>query len=1306
MSFQIFYSWQSKTNQDYNKIFIQNALRDAIKELKKDIKEGSAFYIDRDTKDVPGFPNIPTTIEEKIHSCDLFIGDVTYVSYMAPNNLLPERTFWDKAFGINKPQKLQLTSKEGVSSPNVMQELGIAQGSFRGSERIITIMNTSYGTPDKLNFDSAQYRHPITYNFSENSNVKQLEVEKKKLIEGLKERIRLIYRTEHEREKEYYVPFITWKTWDKVILKTFRFEYTEYVVGILTTLKKLIISPKTIIRFCGLSGIGKTRMIYQCFINADTKEPEDISNNVLYIDLNEYDDKIIIKASKELLLKQERKVLIVDNCSKDLHNYLTSIISNRDSKLSLITISTDPEERINELDHDQNTQLIILDSQQCKKTVEQILRKNFTEFQEDEQLLLIDFSSGLSLVATLMAQNPDRGKYQPGTLTKEDVIKRLLGPFYSDKDCRAAIYACSLFSNFGYFDDLSFQSEKIAANKDIFEIDETGINADDLPEWRLGRFKEYCEALRNRQLLEKRGRTFSFRPSPLAVRMAEGWWKNCTMSKFQRILPFLKEAQLVDSFCEQFKYLKHVENAKTIVKDLCGDFFSFAEVLNTYVGSRLFRSFVYVNPVACTSALTKAFLELPKNEMEKIDEGRRNLVWALEKLCFRPETFIEATKVMAAFAIAENENIGNNSTNQFLQLFHIYLPGTAVNLEERWKLIEYCFQQNDDLKQLGVKSLGSAISVSQFGRMGGAEDQGDSIPLQDYKPSGKEIYSYWQIAIALLEQIALDSVPLKQQAITILKDSFYGLCAHGAGKLIIPVIKNLLHLGFLDRMETRSQIQFIMNSGRVSDRESYEELLAIFNELAPVSFAEKFRILIKQPPADEYAVDGKYDASGGKIGVKIDEFTTEFLEHIDKLDEYSRLFVSGRIAEGYNFGKYISQKADPIIIEAIVTAILGKLKSTLSEERNISILLGILVYTSEKEYARTIFYRVLDDKELKTLAFDLVRSISFSAKDIFYLLEETEKGKFTSNYFQVFNYGWGLQHLPTEETTEIINRIRKLDSNGKVVAFFILSTWANDTTDVYDKFKGLIRDSVLLDSTLIFGHIKNSMDVNYYTNVVLKLLTDSKDEELATSVIKTIIDQSNKPDDFYSKEFGFIKILNILEEQYFPILWAAISKMYLDTENYGLAAFNFKSLLGSRHDFQSQSNGILFKDNPQNFDIIFQWCKNHRGIELYWISELLPLFDEERNVENDWHPYAKKFIDEFGDDKNFLGSISANLGIFSWTGSVVPKLASDKALFEKLLTHRFATVREWAQINISDLDNRIKWEKDKDEDGIIPAYTR
>ena len=59
-------------------------------------------------------------------------------------------------------------------------------------------------------------------------------------------------------------------------------------------------------------------------------------------------------------------------------------------------------------------------------------------------------------------------------------------------------------------------------------------------------------------------------------------------------------------------------------------------------------------------------------------EARRNIVNALEKLCFCKDSFHYAALTLARLALAENEEWANNSKGQFLQLFHVALSGMKL----------------------------------------------------------------------------------------------------------------------------------------------------------------------------------------------------------------------------------------------------------------------------------------------------------------------------------------------------------------------------------------------------------------------------------------------------------------------------------------------------------------------------------------------------------------------------------------------------------------------------------------------------
>ncbi|MEJ8819458.1 hypothetical protein [Lacibacter sp. H407] len=1294
MAFKIFYSWQSKTQVKYNKYFIEECLKEAIKQLKREMKDDSPdFYIDRDTKDVPGLPNIPTTIEEKLLFCDIFVGDISYVAYIDTDEENAKRTLKEKLLGKNK------WVQEGVYSTNVAEELGIAKGAVKGSERVVTIMNTFYGSPNQLNFDIKQSRFPIEYEYSDSTSNEQRLLERKKLVTGLKERIKLILQTELERQKPQFEPFYNWIIWEKVLKRDFPFEITDYIKDVFSQIRTLNIA-KTVYRICGLSGIGKTRLLFECFKHNGENIPEEITNKILYVDLKEDDDKNILKAVKKLVQNNENRILIIDNCPKQLHSDLVPIITNVNSKLSLITVSINPDERVEEVDTDGITKMLIIDNQQCKETVTKILANNFSELDDAEKDLLVDFSSGISFFATLMANNPNRGKSQPGSLGRRDMVERILGELILDNDSKAVIYTCCLFSKIGFNDELSYQADNLAEFEDLCAFKVQATDPAESSELKRNKFREICKILIEKQLLERKGRTYAFRPSPLAIRMAEEWWKQCTLTKFQRIIGFLKANNLVESFCEQFQYLRHVENAQIIVKDLCDGVFSSAEVLNSNVGSRLFRSFVYVNPTACSKALVKAFLNLSKLQIEELREGRRNLVWALEKLCFREETFDEAVKVMAAFSVGENENIGNNATNQFLQLFHIFLPGTTTNLERRWRIVEYCLAKDENYVMLGIRILNSSLAVGNFQRMGGAEDQGDPIPLVDYNPSGTEIFEYWKKAIDKLSEFAFNKGQYSEKAIDILLENFYGLSSQGAGQIIVPVIERIINEDLIDKMEARKKVQFVLNSKRIFDTSILAELQRIFESLTPISFFEKFSIYVQSPSSDEYFPE---DSEGGHESLlkKIDNVANDFYKEKEYWNELSDNLVAGNIYEGFNFGKALSKiiSSDSEKLD-LLKLLISKLLDIPKESRNISVIIGLLSGVDDKQIHVEIFNEFLSSTQIRDLSFAIARSIELPFEEINKLLIQTKEGIFPTSQFSSFEYGWGIKHLDFPKVVLIIDTLRSIDNMGKAVSFFTLMKWSHANPDIWDIYKLKIRELVLEDSKDIFETMQGTMDYYYWSDPIIKLLDEIDDSEFADFILTLIIDQCKDFEGFYSKENSFYRVLEKIQEKYFDSFWQHVSDLYNNVSEFGLAAFHFKSLLGSRQDAYANSEGLLFKGDKQKFEIVFEWCKGKNLSVVSRIAELLPIYLANGDGSFDWHPYARKFIDQFGESKEVLGYISAKIGTYSWIGSIVPKLERDLMLFKRLVDHPLENVRIWADLHVQDLEKKIKAESDRDADEI------
>lgn len=142
MNVKIFYSWQSDIQENVNKFFIEKAIKRAIAKVTQSNVELD-LVLDRDTQGVAGTPSIADTILEKIEQCDIFIGDLTYVTKRNKNG-------------------------EPCPNPNVLFELGFAVGK-KNWDCIINVLNKHYGEAKDLPFDLKYRRWPICYTLEPNA---------------------------------------------------------------------------------------------------------------------------------------------------------------------------------------------------------------------------------------------------------------------------------------------------------------------------------------------------------------------------------------------------------------------------------------------------------------------------------------------------------------------------------------------------------------------------------------------------------------------------------------------------------------------------------------------------------------------------------------------------------------------------------------------------------------------------------------------------------------------------------------------------------------------------------------------------------------------------------------------------------------------------------------------------------------------------------------------------------------------------------------------------------------------------------
>jgi hypothetical protein len=132
---KVFFAWQSDLPDATNRRAIRTALQTSGLKLEQDYSaQDLRIIIDEATRGVPGSPNIPQEILEKIGASDIFVCDVT---------------------PINASTKEQIRK---TPNPNVVFELGYAVSQL-GWPRIVMMFNDAFAVcPDDLPFDISRHR--------------------------------------------------------------------------------------------------------------------------------------------------------------------------------------------------------------------------------------------------------------------------------------------------------------------------------------------------------------------------------------------------------------------------------------------------------------------------------------------------------------------------------------------------------------------------------------------------------------------------------------------------------------------------------------------------------------------------------------------------------------------------------------------------------------------------------------------------------------------------------------------------------------------------------------------------------------------------------------------------------------------------------------------------------------------------------------------------------------------------------------------------------------------------------------------
>ncbi len=688
-------------------------------------------------------------------------------------------------------------------------------------------------------------------------------------------------------------PFSSWAK-DREIGVPKSYVFDEIRGRLMSEIRDKIRNPGgecAIFRITGLPGIGKTRLVFEAL------SPEDIRQRVIYV-------KADLFRQTELyhLLQNDESihaVVVIDECNLNQHDEYMRVFSSRGPRLVVVTISY-------ELGNVPPPTLPYRLDPLQEKEVREILKTEYPQLPDNVISRISDFADGYPRIGILLGDGYLKKESSPEefmTISHDSLINNLIGGGIDTNSDRfekieRVLTAISLFAKVGYEDKLKKESEWLAQFCRITHQE----------------FIDIVIKQKERGIIQ--GEYFIYvTPFMLRVHLIKKWWENHGLTKetFKGLIESIPQEfqrDMMERLLEHVPYISATTRGKKFVEEIMGTdgLFSDVSVLKEKLGALFFLRLSEASPQDSLHSLKRTIGKSSKEELLQFKEGRREVVWALEKIAIHREFFQDAARLLLQLAEAEVESYGNNATGIFISLFSPGIgpvaPTEASPLERFPILIEAITSDSPERRKLGFRACGTALQTQSFSRMVGAEYQGLRKLPELWRPKtwGELFDSYRRVWEYLISNIDNFSVEDRSPTARILLEHTRGLIQMtNLSDMVLETLNALCHKPYVAKKEILGTVIEILHYEKKDlPKEALTKLMQLRDELTGTTFAS----LLNRYVGMDLLAD-KFDDAGKHVDQteqKIADLANEAVKQPRVLIPELKWLVTEEAQNGYQFG--------------------------------------------------------------------------------------------------------------------------------------------------------------------------------------------------------------------------------------------------------------------------------------------------------------------------------------------------------------------------------------------------------------------
>jgi hypothetical protein len=1061
----------------------------------------------------------------------------------------------------------------------------------------------------------------------------------------------------------------TWSKWAlEEDLAAVRFVAGAPLADRIGQLRSHLSRHRSVARILGMSGLGKTRLAFETFRPNEANAVEEaLAATVLYASAD-VDASAVLNHAEALCDAGAEVVLVVDDCSSRIHAKLRQIVRRVDSNLSLLTLDYDLEGSANE-EH------VMRMEPATDEVIKGIVEQTCPGLLDADVSRVVDFAQGFPQVAVLLGRARLQGAQDLGALSDSDLADRMVSGRRGASDtARNVLRVCAMFDVLGIEGRVKEQMEFAATH--VCRIDHHEF---------YGVVQDFIE----RGVIQKRGDFIQVQPKPLAIRLAAEKWKRIPPDEARELFQKHMPAGLTEALCDQLAKLDFLREARDVAGRLCERTGPFGrlEVLNTESGSRCFRSITEANPEAAMATLVRELGPLSEVDLRRVGPGRRNLVWALEKLAFRRETFENAARLLLSLAVAETESWDNNATGEFISKFQMYLSGTEATPDLKYRVLDGVLASGDSERGcVAVKALGTALQTVSFSRSGGAEAQGSGAVLQDWKPATYgEARDYLRAALDRLTRVACSESRLAPLAKAEIATHLRGVISKG----IVDEVDEAIDLitardGRYWPQALESVSASLEYDGEGMPAEYRGRVENIRARLMPASLEERLRFFISDLPW------GLYIGKEGETRER-ERLARELAREVAAQEEilYKRLpdLLRGEQRQGYEFGHEIGQVLrDPQVFIDRAISILREIPRAESNPVLLGGFLAGLEGSNRGLVDATLDRLATDEAEAPDLA-QMTSFVRIQAQDLERVSARIRSGRQPIAPVVVLAYGSVLNHLRAADVQKLLDVLVEVGGKALWVALEIGMMYAHQSPERFRAIRSTLRTIVLADG-LLAAKIQAQTSEYHLQHAIESLVrSEGGDAEVAVHFAQELVRIGSRAES--SKWLHFWEnVLPVLLQTHRDAVWTVFAEA-LKTDRAGA----LDSILSGRFSARSDG-GVLGALDPE---FILRWCRANPEVGPQFVLKNASLL--ESGSSKNWNEIVLSVLDEFGDRDEVLDALGVAMASFSWSGSLVPYYERYVEPLRFLQQgHSRAKVRKWAESQLGRVQKAIEREQKRDDE--------